>query len=97
MTIKVLVTTREHRAWPARDGMAAGEAYSLICQDMSQPPENRMTENLSYRLKEDEIKNHWDKSMDKTITIVCRRIASNKSGRASIIGEIVPETTPTGK
>lgn len=91
MLIKVFVVTREHRTWPARDGQPSGESYNLICQDMCQPPETRMTENLAYRLKDDEIKKHWETACDKTLSIVCRRIASNKSGKASIIGEIVEE------
>jgi hypothetical protein len=63
---------------------------------MSQPADCRMTETVSYRLKEEEIPRHWDKSLDKTIEVVCRRIAHSKSGKASLIGEIV-ETQPAAK
>ena len=61
--------------------------------DMSQPADARMTESISYRLKDEEIPRHWDRSMDKVIEVNLRRIAHSKSGKASIIGEIV-ETTP---
>jgi hypothetical protein len=50
-----------------------------------------MTESISYRLKDSEIPKYWDKSMDKTIEVICRRIAHSKAGRASLIGEIVEE------
>ena len=32
---------------------------------------------------------YWDKAMDKVIEVNCRRIAHSKSGKASLIGEIV--------
>ena len=88
MQIKVQVITREHRTWPARDGMPAGETFNLICQDMSLPGEDRMTENLAYRLKDEEFKKYWDNSTDKTLQIVCRKISTNKTGKSSIVGEI---------
>ena len=50
-----------------------------------------MTESISYRLKDEEIPKYWDKAMDKTIEVVCRRIAHSKAGKASLIGEIVEE------
>jgi hypothetical protein len=53
----------------------------------------RLTESISYRLKDEEIPKHWDKAMDKIIEVNLRRIAHSKAGKASIIGEIV-ETTP---
>ena len=86
-----MVITQEHRTWPAKDGNPAGESFNLICQDMTQPPEHRMTENLAYRLKDDEIKTHWNTMMDKRVAFVVRRIATNKTGKASVIGEIVAE------
>ena len=88
MQLKVQVITREHRTWPAREGMQAGESFNLICQDMSLPGEDRMTENLAYRLKDEEVKKFWEGTTDKTLMIVCRKISTNKSGKASIIGEI---------
>jgi hypothetical protein len=97
MQIKLMVITQVHETWPARPAngntpaRAAGESFNLVCQDMSQPAEQRMTENISYKLKEDEIPLYWDKSMDKIINAVCRRIVISKSGKASLVGEIVPE------
>lgn len=96
MKLKVLVQTQEFQNWPARDGRAASASHNLVCIDMSQPPEARMLEAVSYRLKDDEIPKYWDKAMDKTIEVVCRRIAHSKSGKASLIGEIV-ETVPATK
>jgi hypothetical protein len=91
MLLKVQVITQEHQTWPARGEKPAGESYNLICQDMSQPPEHRMAENVTYKLKENEVPEHYNKSMDKTLTVVCKRIVQSKTGKASIIGEIVAE------
>ena len=91
MLLKVQVITQEHQTWPARGDRAAGESYNLICQDMSLPAEHRMTENVSYRLKDTEVGEYYNKSMDKTLTIACKRIAQSKTGKASIIGEIFTE------
>lgn len=41
-----------------------------------------LTESISYRLKDEEIPKHWDKSMDKIIEVNLRRIARSKSGKA---------------
>lgn len=89
MKLKLLVQTQEMQEWPARDGKPASKSHSLVCLDMSQPPEARMTESISYRLKESEIAAYWNGAMDKTIEVVCRRIAHSKAGKASLIGEIV--------
>jgi hypothetical protein len=87
--LKLLVQTQEFANWPATKDRAASTSHNLVCIDMSQPADSRMTETVSYRLKEEEIPRHWDKSLDKTIEVVCRRIAHSKSGKASLIGEIV--------
>ena len=50
-----------------------------------------MTEAISYRLKETEMAKYWNQSMDKTIEVVCRRIAHTKAGKAMLIGEIVDQ------
>lgn len=91
MKLKLLVQTQEFQNWPAKDGRPAAATHSLICLDMSQPADARMTESISYKLKEEEIPKYWDKAMDKTIEVVCRRIAHSKSGKASLIGEIVED------
>jgi hypothetical protein len=82
--------------WPATKDRPASTSHNLICLDMSQPADSRMTESISYRLKEEEIPKYWDKAMDKTLEVVCRRIAHSKSGKASLIGEIV-ETPQAAK
>jgi hypothetical protein len=91
MKLKLLVQTQEFQNWPATKDRAASSSHNLICLDMSQPADARMTESISYRLKEEEIPKYWDKAMDKTIEVVCRRIAHSKSGKASLIGEIVED------
>jgi hypothetical protein len=93
MRVKLLVQTQEFQSWPATKERAASTSHNLVCVDMSQPADARMTESISYRLKDEEIPKHWDKAMDKIIEVNLRRIAHSKSGKASIIGEIV-ETTP---
>ena len=94
MQVKLLVQTQEFQNWPARDGKPAQQSHHLVCIDMSQPRDARMTETLSYRLKDDEIPKYWDKSYDKTLTVNIRRIAHSKSGKASVIGEIVEDDKP---
>jgi hypothetical protein len=91
MRLKLLVQTQEFQSFPATKDRGASESHSLVCIDMSQPADSRMTESISYRLKDGEIPKYWDKSMDKTIEVICRRIAHSKAGRASLIGEIVEE------
>jgi len=91
MQVKLLVQTQEFQNWPATKERAASTSHNLVCVDMSQPADARMTESISYRLKEEEVPKHWDKSMDKMILVNLRRIAHSKSGKASIIGEIVDE------
>ena len=96
MQIKLLVQTQESQSWPAKDGRAASTSHNLVCVDMSAPADARMTETISYRLKDEEIPKYWDKAMDKIIEVNCRRIAHSKAGKASLIGEIV-ETQPAAK
>jgi hypothetical protein len=96
MKLKLLVQTQEFQNWPATKDRAASTSHNLVCIDMSQPAECRMTESISYRLKDEEIPKYWDKVMDKVIEVICRRFAHSKSGKASLIGEIV-ETQPAGK
>lgn len=95
MRIKLLVQTQEFQSWPASKERAASTSHNLVCVDMSQPADARMTETISYRLKDEEIPKYWDKSMDKVIEVNLRRIAHSKSGKASMIGEIVEPATTT--
>ncbi len=94
MRLKLLVQTQEFQNWPATKDRPASTSHNLICLDMSQPADSRMTESISYRLKDEEIPKYWDKAMDKTLEVVCRRIAHSKSGKASLIGEIVETPQP---
>ena len=96
MRLKLLVQTQEFQNWPATKERAAYTSHNLVCVDMSQPADARMTESISYRLKDEEIPNDWDKALDKVIEVTCRRIAHSKSGKASLIGEII-ETTQAAK
>lgn len=96
MKLKLLVQTQESQNWPATKDRGASTSHNLICVDMSQPSDARMTESISYRLKDEEIPKYWDKTMDKTVEVICRRIAHSKSGRAMLIGEIF-ETAATTK
>ena len=93
MRVKLLVQTQEFQNWPATKERAASTSHNLVCVDMSQPADARMTESVSYRLKDEEIPKYWDKAMDKVIEVNLRRIAHSKSGKASIIGEIVEPQT----
>ena len=91
MQVKLLVQTQETQNWPAKDGKPASTSYNLVCVDMSQPADARMTESLAYRLKDEEIPKYWDKVMDKVITVNLRRVVHSKAGKGSFIGEIVEE------
>jgi hypothetical protein len=91
MQVKLLVQTQEFQNWPAKEGRAASTSHNLVCVDMSQPADARMTETISYRLKEEEIPKYWDKAMDKVLLVNLRRIVHSKAGKASIVGEIVEE------
>ena len=93
MRIKLLVQTQEFQSWPATKERAASTSHNLVCVDMSQPADARMTGSISYRLKDEEIPKFWDKTMDKVIEVNCRRIAHSKAGKASLIGEIVETAT----
>jgi len=85
-----MVQTQDSATFPAKDGRPAQTAFNLVCVDMSQPPEARMAENISYRLKDEEVSKYWGKAMDKVIEVVCKRIAHSKAGKAILIGEIIP-------
>jgi hypothetical protein len=93
MKLKLLVQTQEVVNHQATADRPASVSHILTCIDMSQPPECRMTEAISYRLKENEFAKYWNTSMDKVIEIVCRRITHSKAGKAMLIGEIVETAT----
>jgi hypothetical protein len=43
MRIKLLVQTQEFQSWPATKERAASTSHNLVCVDMSQPADARMT------------------------------------------------------
>jgi len=93
MELKLLVRTNDHQQWPARQmgdkTRQAGEAFELICSDMSQPPQHRMTEDVRIRLEGDDIQKYFDKSTDKVITVACRRFVQSASGKSSLVGKVL--------
>ncbi len=93
MKLKLLVQTQEAVNYQATADRPASVSHMLTCIDMSQPPECRMTEAISYRLKDTEFAKYWNTSMDKVIEVVCRRIVHSKAGKAMLVGEIVETAT----
>ena len=92
MVIKLEVFKTVHNTWPAKNGMAAGESFDLLCIDVSNPPEHRMEEMLFYRTKPEEREAHYANGTGKTITVGVAKIRhADKGGKATIIGSIIPE------
>src|ERR1039457_3052894 len=69
MVVKLEIFKTVHNAWPAKNGMAAGESYDLLCLDVSNPPEHRMEELLFYRTKLEEREAYYVNGTGKTITV----------------------------
>ena len=69
MVVKLEVFKTVHNTWPAKNGMAAGESFDLLCLDVSNPPEHRMEELLFYRTKPEEREAHYVNGTGKTITV----------------------------
>ena len=92
MVVKLVVFKTVHNTWPAKNGMAAGESFDLLCIDVSNPPEHRMEEMLFYRTKPEEREAHYVNGTGKTITVGVAKIRhADKGGKATIIGSILPE------
>jgi hypothetical protein len=92
MIVKLEVFKTVHNTWPAKNGMAAGESYDLLCIDVSNPPEHRMEEMLFYRTKPEEREAHYVNGTGKVITVGVAKIRhADKGGKATIIGSIIPE------
>ena len=53
MRLKLLVQTQDFQNWPATKDKPAATSHNLVCVDMSQPADARMTESISYRLKDE--------------------------------------------
>src|ERR1019366_2788242 len=94
MRVKLLVQTQEFQSWPATKERAGSTSHNLVCVDMSQPADARMTESISYRLKDEEIPKYWDKAMDKVIEVNLRRIATANPARrpssAKSLNQLLP-------
>ena len=54
MITKLTVFKEVHNSWDANERRKAGEAWDLLCLDVSEPAEHRMEEMLYYRLKPEE-------------------------------------------
>lgn len=92
MVVKLEVFKTVHNTWPAKNGMAAGESFDLLCIDVSNPPEHRMEEMLFYRTKPEERETHYVNGTGKTITVGVAKIRhADKGGKATIIGSIIPD------
>ena len=46
MIMTLTVFKEVHNTWPPKNGKPGGEAYDLLCMDMSNPAEHRMEEML---------------------------------------------------
>ncbi|HEX7569728.1 MAG TPA: hypothetical protein VF492_04430, partial [Verrucomicrobiae bacterium] len=76
----------------AKGTMAAGESYDLLCLDVSNPTEHRMEEMLYYRTKPEERELYFVNGTGKIIQVGVAKIRhADKSGKATIIGSIIPD------
>jgi hypothetical protein len=92
MVVELQVFKEVHNVWAANEKRKAGEAYDLLCMDMSQPAEHRMEEMLYYRLKEDERPKFWGKSVGTTIKVGVSKIRhGDNGGKATLLGSIIVE------
>jgi hypothetical protein len=92
MIMTLTVFKEVHNTWPAKNGKPGGEAYDLLCMDMSNPAEHRMEEMLYYRTKDEERPRIWGKSVGTTIQVGVSKIRhGDNGGRATLIGQIIGE------
>ena len=92
MVVKLEVFKTVHNTWPAKNGMAAGESYDLLCIDVSNPPEHRMEEMLYYRTKDEERPRVWGKSVGTTLQVGVAKIRhGDNGGKATLLGSIINE------
>jgi len=93
MIMQLTVFKEVHNTWPAKNGREAGEAYDLLCMDMSNPPEHRMEEMLYYRTKPEERLKMWGKTVGTTLNVGVSKIRhGDNGGKATLLGEILPES-----
>jgi hypothetical protein len=88
---KLTVFKEVHNSWEANDKRKAGEAWDLLCLDISEPAEHRMEEMLYYRLaKPEERAAFWGKSVGKTIEVGISKIRhGDNGGKATLLGKII--------
>ncbi len=92
MIMTLTVFKEVHNTWPAKNGKPGGEAYDLLCMDMSQPAEHRMEEMLYYRTKDEERHRVWGKSVGTTLQVGVARIRhGDNGGKATLLGSIIAE------
>ena len=92
MIMTLTVFKEVHNTWPAKNGMAAGESYDLLCIDVSNPPEHRMEEMLFYRTKPEEREAYYVNGTGKTITVGVAKIRhGDNGGKATLLGSIIAE------
>ncbi len=90
MVTKLTVFKEVHNAWDANDKRKAGEAWDLLCLDISEPAEHRMEEMLYYRLKPEERLAYWGKCVGKIIEVGIAKIRhGDNGGKATLIGKII--------
>jgi hypothetical protein len=90
MIVKLEVFKAVHNTWPAKNQMAAGESYDLLCLDVSNPPEHRIEEMMFYRTKPEERETFFVNGVGKIINVGVSRIRhADKGGKATIIGTII--------
>jgi hypothetical protein len=92
MIMTLTVFKEVHNTWPPKNGKPGGEAYDLLCMDMSNPAEHRMEEMLYYRTKDEERPRVWGKSVGTTIQVGVAKIRhGDNGGKATLLGSIIAE------
>ena len=90
MITKLTIFKEVHNSWDANEKRKAGEAWDLLCLDVSEPAEHRMEEMLYFRLKPEERLAFWGKSVGKTIEVGISKIRhGDNGGKATLQGKII--------
>jgi hypothetical protein len=90
MITKLTVFKEVHNSWEANEKRKAGEAWDLLCLDISEPAEHRMEEMLYYRLKPTERVTYWGKAVGKILEFGISKIRhGDNGGKATLIGTII--------
>lgn len=88
MLAKFQVFTEVHNRWPAKGDRPAGEAFSLLLLDMSQPSKYALRSLYQYRMTEEEKAQHWGKLDGKVIEVGVNEIMNGDKSpvlRGSIV------------